>query len=144
LFKNKIKLVFDEFQISNELKSFNKSCVYEGPRDSKGPTFLTHTIDRPDVYSCDTPHKGISRVLQGFEIVLLSVLVKNVLETGGLPVSLDHDGLIIAYPGSISSVDKEDLEKILFSSSQDWSAYLVQTPVPIEIKTIYSPNVKLS
>lgn len=140
----KTKIVFDEFQISNELKSFNKSCVYEGPPGSKGPTFLTHTIDRPEVYSCDTPHKGISRVLQGFEIVLLSVLVKNVIETGGLPVSLDHDGLIIAYPGSLNSADKTDLESLLFKSSQDWSSYLVQTPVPIEIKNVYSPDVRLS
>jgi hypothetical protein len=109
-------------------------------------------------YKIESPHRGISRVLQGFEVVLLSVLACECLKIGLLPISLDHDGLLVipafrkTYAGGTNIYDElsqfqnlplEDrafqishyiCEKLNQSSFKDWSTYLLANPVPLEPK----------
>lgn len=75
-------------EIIQEVKSLNKSCVKNG---------FTYTIDRAAPYAADKTHKGISRALQGVEVVLLAVLAEFVCESSGIPMNLAHDGLMAVY-----------------------------------------------
>jgi hypothetical protein len=138
LFKTS-KLILDQFTLTKELKDFNKECYSQGT----GKTYYTYTIDRPEPYICNLPHQGISRVLQGFEVVLLSYLTRIVLTTGGLPISLDHDGLLIAYPSYITPDSKQELEDLLTNKMYYISNHLLKAPMPIEVKNFITPTSKL-
>ena len=63
-------LVFGEDPLVKEVKMLNPLCyneTYEG----------VFTIDRREMYTIESVHKGISRVLQGFEIIVLTVLTRR-------------------------------------------------------------------
>lgn len=55
-------IVFSKDELIAEVKDLNKSC-YSKERK------VSYTIDREAPYQIDKSHKGISRVLQGFEVV---------------------------------------------------------------------------
>ncbi len=57
------------------------------------------TLDSVEPYGVDSVHKGISRALQGYEVVLLSVLVRAIVLRGGIPINLAHDGCMAIFPG---------------------------------------------
>ena len=73
---------------------------------------------------------AISRLLQGFEIVLLSVLVRFILEIGA--VSLDHDGVLVAF---IGKRDSKQIALNLTKKMEPWSKYLLGQPIPIDAKS---------
>lgn len=123
--------VFEKDELIKEVKDLNKSCFSQR-------RLVSHTIDRVKPYKIDKPHKGISRVLQSFEVVLLSVLVRSCLKELLLPVSLDHDGLLIAYRGN---VDIKSLSLHLTRDIEPWVHFLLSKEgldmeMPIESKLL--------
>jgi hypothetical protein len=89
----------DQFQLIAEVRSLNKECasLFSEP-DEITKEFETYTVDRVKPYLTMSTHYGISRVLQGFEVVLLSVMVKSIIELGA--ISLDHDGCMVLFCAS--------------------------------------------
>lgn len=147
------KKALDQFSLVAEVKNLSQKCVRK--QDGK---FLMYTVDRGKPYETQVQHKGISRVLQGFEVVLLSVLIKECFRLGLIPVSLDHDGFLAIpskkplYKGGGNIYDTlsqfKDLppeekasmsanlicQKINQSSFKDWAVYLLDEGVPVEPK----------
>jgi hypothetical protein len=122
---------FNSFKLINEIKSLNHPCAkfHEGSKMNR-----SYTIDRMIPYEYDSKHLGISRVLQGFEVVLLTVLVKNLLKSGALPASLDHDGALVVIPAEVDPF--KFCEKLSNSSFKKWSKYFLRYPLPIEPKRL--------
>lgn len=120
------KKVMNDFPLLKEVKGLNKLCYCKGIYNS-----FTYTTDRTTPYKNQKVHKGIYRVLQGFEVVLLSVLTKEIVELNGLPLSLDHDGLMALFVlEEIGPLDKEEsfiimkqLENVITSRLYGWSHY---------------------
>ena len=87
------KNCLENFNLANEVKSLNKTIsapyltshcnVATNLRFVGLANFYSYTVDKVKPYLFDKPHKGISRVLQGFEIVLLTILVRDILMLGG-------------------------------------------------------------
>lgn len=120
-----LKMILETFDLIAEVKALNKQCVTE---DGK----KTWTLDRQKPYYVDSVHKGISRALQGYEILLLSVLVHAIVKRGGLPINLAHDGSTIIIPGI---VDEVKLCADLSNDIATWSEQILcgQT-LPVEPK----------
>lgn len=131
------KGIAEDFKLVLEVKDLNKECYTLGLK--RGYTF---TVDRFDPYINDQVYKGISRVLQGFEVCLLSVLTLKVMQMNFIPLSLDHDGLM-----AMTLLDKENInckkeinqivketESLLSESLNEWSDYLMKASLPIEAK----------
>jgi len=118
------------FSLIKEVKSLNEICAKQ--IDSK--TYQVFTIDREEPYLIDSKHKGISRVLQGFEVVLLAVLTREILIHKCLPVSLDHDGVLIMTDNNTIPTDL--CTSLSQSSFGSWSNYLLGEELPLEIKRI--------
>lgn len=138
------KSIADNFELVNEVKNVNKMCFMKAFTNS-----WTYTLDRPTPYRNEADYKGISKVLQGFEVVLLSCLVQFVIEQKGLPLSLDHDGLLamfvlnndLNYTNDYTNdMIKEDVNEILTNLTlkmNSWSNYLLKGTVPIEAKRFW-------
>lgn len=60
--------VIQSFRIVEEVKQINTTC-YVKQQIFNEKHLVTYTIDRQIPYEVDSAYKGISRVLQGFEIV---------------------------------------------------------------------------
>lgn len=119
--------VFAENPLIDEVKSLNEKCVSEwGDR--------VYTVDRKSPYKIESKHKGISRVLQSFEVVMLSVLVRACLSLGLLPLSLDHDGVLCL---DINKTQITNLEEALTNEMLDWSTYLLKRPIQVVAKNIW-------
>ena len=122
-----IKRIFLKDELIEEVKNLNKKCCNEERN-------RVYTIDRVSPYLLDSQHKGISRVLQGYEVVLLTVLARHCLDFGALPLSLDHDGILVMMPGK---VDVIKIANDLSDKMNDWSLYLLDSlSVPIEPKIL--------
>lgn len=119
-----------QFALANELKDLNKICAQRGTYTD---SYYTSTVDRAEPYSLNSVHLGISRVLQGFEVVLLTLLVKFGLEEGGFPVSLDHDGALFAFD---AQVNPTELIKRMNERFLPWSNYLIKRDLPLEVKRL--------
>lgn len=130
LFKDLFEIL-SGFELIHEVKALNQECVEDD-------ALCTWTIDRTSPYYIDSRHKGISRALQGYEIVLLSVLVRILVSKGALPINLAHDGCAVIMPGII---DDKALVKQLSDDLKDWSVYLLGgLTLPIECKYNYNVN----
>jgi len=126
------KKILKGFDLIQEVEKLNEQCaIQEGFKDYK-----VYTIDRCEPYRFNSKHMGISRVLQGFEVVLLSVLAHEILKNKCLPISLDHDGILfMANP----SVDPQEISEILSKGLfAEWSNYLLGEALPIEAKRYIS------
>ena len=116
----------------SEVKNLNFKCSFKDVDD----VHKVYTIDRTSPYLLDSPHKGISRVLQGFEVVLLSILLHDILTLKLLPISLDHDGILLMAP---KGTDPKTICSFLSGESSKfhhWSEYLLEEPLPIEPKRV--------
>lgn len=137
LYKATIKAI-KAFKIIDEVKFINTTCNFEQAAFQKTRN-LTFTIDRVKPYEVDSKHKGISRVLQSFEVVLLTVLVYEVLNARGISVSLDHDGVLAMFPRKWfeeNQFSTDDMINRLQNSGkfEAWSTYLLKEKLPIEVK----------
>lgn len=120
-----LKGIFNGFELLHEVKELNKSCVTDDKKKLWTP-------DSTSPYYIDSVHKGISRALQSFEIILLVVLVKFILQRGGLPINLAHDGAMAIFPGF---VNEADLVNELSEDVKPWAHYLLDDlSLPIECK----------
>ena len=72
------------------LKAMSEALKINSKRGDK-----VFTLDRPEGYSVTKPHLTISRVLQGYESVLLADAVNCASELRYFPVSLDSDGFSV-------------------------------------------------
>lgn len=126
-----------EFQLVKEVRELNTSCTHRIGKDE----FESYTIDRTSSYKYKQAHLGISRVLQGFEVVLLTVLVREVLKAGGIPVSLDHDGVLAMFSKKKFDSYKRDCKYLCAVVAEgdfkDWSSFLLDEPMPIEPKRLW-------
>lgn len=96
---NDFKVIQEEiskFQIISEVTTLNEDCV-------DPETKQTFTIDREQPYKVNSVHKGISRVLQGFEVILLCHLRRTIKNMGGIPVNLAHDGLLVYFKEQVNA-----------------------------------------
>lgn len=120
------------FQLIREVKNLNLKCAFKDFDDK----YKVYTLDRTSPYEIDSPHKGISRVLQGFEVVLLSILLYDVISLKLLPISLDHDGILLMAPNSTDP--QQVCEKLsgVDSKFHQWSKYILEEPIPIEPKRV--------
>jgi hypothetical protein len=112
----KLKQVLQNMSLLEDVKELNKACFNK----EKG---VTYTDDRKKGYQIDSQHKGISRVLQGVEVVLLSLLVPAIVKRGGIPLNLVHDGALVIFPNNCKPSD------LCFELSKDiskWSKYLLK------------------
>lgn len=120
-----LRSIFSQFVLIDEVKEINTKCITE----DGGYTF---TINREEPYAVDSPHKGISRALQGFEVVLLAVLTRAIVSRGGLPINLAHDGVMAVFPGVIND---EELMALLSKDLEPWAHYLLDgLRLPVECK----------
>lgn len=124
--------VAGKFNLANEIKELNKTCVVPSMTRK---IYFTHTIDRAVPYESESIHYGISRVLQGFEVVLLSILTQLSLKNNALPISLDHDGILLLVP---EEIDADELINTLNKDFVPWSEYLLDLSIPLEIKLLIS------
>ena len=108
--------IFGSDPLVSEVKNLNEICV----NNDKNSVFA---IDRVEEYKIDSVHQGISRVLQSFEVILLSILVKSCLDKRYLPLSLDHDGVLCLVE---ESQDVEEAAKKLSEGISEWSEYLLK------------------
>jgi hypothetical protein len=127
---------FAQLDIVNEVKALSQNCYVTEKLDDGQKEYVTQTIDRIQPYKFDRPHKGISRTLQSFETVLLTVLVREGIKVGGLPISLDHDGALFAF--KTSKIQNLELEHLVTEGLIPWSQYLLGVDVPVEAKTRFS------
>lgn len=74
---------------------------------------ITYSVDRVDPYELSKGHKIISRYLQGYEVILLSIMGYFVLYTSGLILYNDHDGLLCIYRKSTHINNKEFTQIII-------------------------------
>ncbi len=59
-----------------------------------------------------------------------------------MPMTLDHDDLLVAFRKSdFNKNDKELLEKSLTFSLKDISYYLIGEPMPIDVKNIIDEDL---
>jgi len=128
-----IKQCLSNFTLAKELGALNKQCYIQ--KDYSGDiVYQTYTPSRMDPWFIDAPHKGISRVLQGFEVVLLAALTREILLMGGVPLSLDHDGVFAGFKGEH---DVHDIAKKLTKSLAPWAQYLLNSDIPVEVKRYF-------
>ena len=92
------------------------------------------TIDRSEPYKINSKHLGISRVLQSFEIVLLTVLIKECLKLNILPISLDHDGALCVVN---KEVQPEEIAALLTNAIEDWCMFLLDRQIEVVPKTSF-------
>lgn len=156
---------FENFPVINELKNLNKGCAQPltyGP-DGKPTKSGCYTPDRLEMEIFEKPHLGISRVLQGFEIILLCCLYWEMVDLRLQVCSLDHDGLLAYLPtkdykklcslivssaGQVfDSVEKREkvgayyLSHLISSTGKGgqfgaWWKYLLNTTIPVEPKLL--------
>lgn len=104
------KQIAEEFVLVIEVKGKNKHCFINGHNDS-----YTYTLDRLEPYKNGAAYKGISKVLQSFEVILLTCLTPQVVKINGLPLSLDHDGFLAMFIlDETCSKDSENLINVYF------------------------------
>nr|UCS09803.1 hypothetical protein [Oedocladium carolinianum] len=131
------RYIAEDFQLVKEVKNLNRQCF--------STTFLktyTYTIDRYLPYKNEASYKGISMVLQGFEVVLACSLTQHVVELNGIPLSLDHDGLMALFlvdldadtPSLSIKQEVKRIEENLTTKLSPWSNYLLKSELPIEAK----------
>ena len=107
--------IFGRNPLVEEVKLLNHQCY-----DRWGKK--VYTIDRIEPYEIHSKHLGISRVLQSFEVVLLTELVRHCLDKQILPLSLDHDGLLGLMQGGLAV---SDVGHLLTEQMKPWSTYLL-------------------
>ena len=134
------KECFENFDLIKEVSEINTQCTKQIVDLHGQKVFRTFTIHTPVAYTFKKQHLGISRVLQSFEVVLLTVLVYAILETEGLPISLDHDGVLVMYSQkqfkAMGSDPKKIADRLSTGIFANWSSYLLKEPMPIEAKRI--------
>ena len=116
--------LFQNYALINEVQELNTKCFDRW-------SAKVYIIDKVNGYPLDRKHKGISRVLQGFEVVLLTVLVRACLMHGIFPLSLDHDGLLGA---SKEELIVQEIEETLSENILQWSEYLLNAKISVVVK----------
>ena len=109
-----LNTVLGNLEIISEVKQLNQVCTLDK---------RTYTVDRRDPHPVDSVHKGISRVLQGVEVVLLSILVGFIKQRGGLPLNLAHDGTLVMVR---DDQDPVELCKQLTRNIKGWSRFVLR------------------
>ena len=131
-----MKEVLAEFPLGKALKKLNNKCVIPSnpyfPISQTNPG-MVYAIDKATPYSVKSAHMGILRVLQGFELIMLCNMTHQCVKLGGLPVSLDHDGLYVCLP---ATRDARQFTKGMDEACEEWGRYLLQMKVPIVGKRI--------
>lgn len=130
--RNQIKTTFETWNLIEELKSLNSKVTQK-----LDLTNLIYSIDRIEPYMVDQPHKAISRYLQGYEVILLSVLSYFVLYTGGLVINLEHDGLLCLFTKKPNIKNTQVVDDVLSKLSiyfNNWSKCLLNKEIKIEPK----------
>lgn len=136
------KQLLDDFDLVKEVKNLSSNAFEtDYDKESEKRIYYSYAIDRAKPYEFESGHKGISRVLQGFEVVLLSTLVHSVLNINAKIVSLDHDGaLIMISRKQFESQFNNDpfylCQKLSEGTFFDFSNYLLGQGVSIEPKRL--------
>lgn len=134
-----LKTVIEQLEISNEVKNFNLECAVPHGKasDANGiirQRYCTYCVDRVKPYVYEGKHRGISRVVQSHEVLLLTEVVGQAILAGGLPISLDHDGALICFPGKI---DPSEKATEIMEGVGPYSKFLLKREIPLEVKTHY-------
>lgn len=134
--------VLDDFALIKDVQAISSKCFYkEWDVEESKANYFSYTIDKVGPYEFDKGHKGISRVLQGFEVVLLTVLVYKALKLSFTPVSLDHDGcLLMLTKGQFELYNNDPftLSKAVESGKfESFCTYLLKETIPIEPKRLF-------
>jgi len=138
-----VRQTLQDFPLIQEVRSLSNTCYIKS--DTTGTNdknlYKNYTVDSSTAYCFEGQHKGISRVLQGFEVVLLSAVVYRSLEVGATPISLDHDGcLVMISKKKFAEYDNDPfkfakaIESGIFNT---FSNYLLDQSIPIEPKRLF-------
>lgn len=122
---------FGGFKLALCLEKLNKACGIHQGGWGEAAEHLVYTLDRELPYTVKSAHMGISRVLQGFEVTVLSILVDKVRLRGGIPVSLAHDGVLAYFP---EKVDPLEISAQITAEMKPWMEWLRLKEMPIEAK----------
>lgn len=133
--------VAKDWPLTTAVQGLNKTCFCLSEVDPD--RVYVYCLDQipPYILSKSDSYCGISRVLQSFEIVLLSVLTGFLAQRSLLAISLEHDGCWVI--GSREDANEpvgpllplmKEYEVLLSGDMQAWSQYLVTKPVTVTIK----------
>lgn len=134
--KNIIKIVFKDWKLIESIKRLNELVC------TKNDDLNTmHGIDRIKEYKLKERHKLISRYLQGYEVVLLSIISYYILFCGGIVLSLEHDGVVCLFQRkeskSMSDLDVvNEIIQLVSDHLNPWSNMLLGQEIPLEPKLI--------
>ena len=140
------KKCVQSFILAKELSDLNNKCFIKkdyGDEVNYQTYTNTYIPSRIDPWFIDAPQKGISRVLQVFEVVLLTILKikppsRDSYRVGllirGVPLSLDHDGVFAGFKGEKYI---NDIAKKLRESLGPWAKYFLKSEVPVEVKRYF-------
>lgn len=85
-----IRYAFEGFALIQEVRDLNQRCCVPTHFPDKERAYMCYSVDRSTPYFVESQHKAISRVLQGFEVVMLAALVADIFALGGIPASLGN------------------------------------------------------
>lgn len=132
--KHKIQKVLKEWKLIDSIKELNELVSVKSNEGN-----IMYGIDRIKEYELKERHKMISRYLQGYEVVLLSIISYYILFHGGLVVSLEHDGVVCLFrkkktqhmlPQEVVS----EVTQLIEQSLKPWSELLLGQNIPLEAK----------
>lgn len=127
--------VFLVFRLINEVQNLNTQVSAKQPVPlGEASVYHTYALNKITPYELDSAHKGISRVLQSYEVILLTVLVRACLKFKALPLSLDHDGLICIREKE-EGFDSLDFAKKVELEMKPWFEYLNVPQIKLAIKS---------
>lgn len=127
------KIALSDQELFKVIASLGKQCTVPVPyMATPENAHQTFTLDKVRPYTYDSPHKGISRVFQSFEVIMLAVLTRSCLKNGLLPISLDHDGALIMSTNKGTTI--EEIQNILSEEMLPYAEYFKLVQMPIEVK----------
>lgn len=112
LIYKQLEKTFSDWQLVKELTQLNQTIFTEFSSSSTPQVFM-YGVDRIEPYILEKRESYImiSRFLQGYERVLLTVLSYFITYIGGIVISCEHDGCLAAfcYPGITKGLMKRTL-----------------------------------
>lgn len=136
LTKEKLIKIFSEWKLIESIKQLNEEVSTK-----YGELNTLYGIDRMKEYSLKEKHKLISRYLQGYEVVLLSIISYYILYSGGLVLSLEHDGVVCLFEkkktSNITATEVMfEVKENITAQLKPWAKFFLKQEIPLDVKLL--------
>lgn len=143
--------VADDWPLTSAVRDINKTCYYQSQSNPEKVLVYCLDIVEPYVLDRNKSYCAISRLLQSYEVVLLSILTGFCVEQDLMVLTLDHDGLYVlgtrrpqdSPTRQATCEDTFNLKEVLLEYEEmltkkmvPWSTYLLRQPMPVTVKRI--------